>query len=52
MERFKTFEIGGVHPPENKLTGDKAIVDAPLPAQVAIPVTQHIGKPEIGRAHV
>ncbi|MFP4154051.1 MAG: RnfABCDGE type electron transport complex subunit C, partial [Alkalispirochaeta sp.] len=45
MQEFKTFEIGGVHPPENKLTAAKAIVDLPVPAQVAIPVSQHIGKP-------
>jgi Na+-translocating ferredoxin:NAD+ oxidoreductase subunit C len=42
---LKTFSIGGVHPPENKLTADRAIVDVPPPAQVAIPVSQHIGKP-------
>lgn len=45
MQGFKTFDIGGVHPPENKLTADKAIVDLPIPAQVSIPVSQHIGKP-------
>ena len=45
MQGYKTFEIGGVHPPENKLTADRAIQDLPLPAQVAIPVAQHIGKP-------
>ncbi len=45
MEGLRTFKIGGVHPPENKLTSGKAIVDLPLPQQVAIPVSQHIGKP-------
>lgn len=45
MQDFKTFEIGGVHPPENKLTADKAIVDLEVPPTVAIPVSQHIGKP-------
>ena len=42
---MKTFSIGGIHPPENKLTADKPIVDLAPPAQVAIPVSQHIGKP-------
>jgi Na+-translocating ferredoxin:NAD+ oxidoreductase subunit C len=45
MEGLKTFTIGGVHPPENKLTSDRAIEDLPIPQQVAIPVSQHIGKP-------
>lgn len=42
---MKTFTIGGIHPPENKLTADRAIEDLAPPAQVAIPVSQHIGKP-------
>ncbi|MFW5827462.1 MAG: electron transport complex subunit RsxC [Alkalispirochaeta sp.] len=45
MQQKKTFAIGGIHPPENKLTADKAIVDVAPPQQVAIPVSQHIGKP-------
>ena len=40
-----TFSIGGVHPPENKITADKAIVALKPPAQVVIPLSQHIGKP-------
>jgi len=45
MQKLKTFKIGGVHPPENKLTVGKAIEELPLPKEVAIPVSQHIGKP-------
>lgn len=42
---FKTFPKGGIHPPENKLTAGKPIVDLPVPAQVVVPVSQHIGAP-------
>jgi len=42
---LKTFPIGGVHPPENKISADKAIADLPLPSQVVIPISQHIGAP-------
>ncbi|WP_167609435.1 electron transport complex subunit RsxC [Maribellus sediminis] len=42
---LKTFKIGGVHPPENKLSKDKAIEVLPLPQKVFIPVAQHIGAP-------
>jgi len=42
---FKTFPKGGIHPPENKLTADKPIVVLPLPPQVTVPVSQHIGAP-------
>jgi electron transport complex protein RnfC len=41
----KTFPKGGVHPPENKLSADKAIQTLGIPKQVAIPVSQHIGAP-------
>lgn len=44
---LKTFPIGGVHPPENKLSADKPIADLPLPAQVIIPISQHIGAPSV-----
>ncbi|MHB8894749.1 MAG: electron transport complex subunit RsxC [Candidatus Geothermincolia bacterium] len=44
-ERFKSFK-GGVHPPDNKeLTSGKAIELAPIPAEVVIPLNQHIGTP-------
>jgi len=42
---LKTFPLGGIHPPENKLTADAAIQYLPLPEGVAIPVSQHIGAP-------
>ncbi len=42
---LKTFPVGGIHPPENKLTADKTIKYLPVPASVAIPVSQHIGTP-------
>ncbi|MCJ7447843.1 MAG: electron transport complex subunit RsxC [Bacteroidales bacterium] len=41
----KTFPIGGVHPPENKITADTAIELLPVPSSVVIPVSQHIGAP-------
>ena len=42
---LKTFPIGGIHPPENKLTADKAIKYLTVPESVTIPVSQHIGAP-------
>ncbi len=42
---LKTFKLGGVHPPENKLSADKKILDLSLPKSVFIPVAQHIGAP-------
>lgn len=42
---LKTFPKGGVHPPENKLSADKKIEILPIPKQVSIPVSQHIGAP-------
>ncbi len=44
---LKTFPIGGIHPPENKLTADIAIGYLPIPESVAIPVSQHIGAPAV-----
>ena len=44
---MKTFPVGGVHPPENKLTAGIAIQHLPLPKSVAIPVSQHIGEPAV-----
>lgn len=40
-----TFTKGGIHPSENKLSADRPIVKAPLPTEVAIMVSQHIGAP-------
>jgi electron transport complex protein RnfC len=42
---LKTFKLGGVHPPENKLSKDKKTEVLPLPKSVFIPVAQHIGSP-------
>lgn len=46
IKDVKKFPIGGVHLPEKKgLTSDQAIKVMPDPAEVAIPLTQHIGAP-------
>lgn len=42
---LKTFRIGGVHPPENKLSSGEKIQILPVPEQVIIPLGQHIGAP-------
>ncbi len=42
---LKTFPKGGVHPSENKITAGTAIEVLPLPKQVIIPLSQHIGAP-------
>jgi electron transport complex protein RnfC len=42
---LKTFK-GGIHPPYNKeLASGKSIKEAPVPAEVIIPLSQHIGAP-------
>ena len=40
-----TFRIGGIHPPENKLSAGCPIQMIPLPETVVIPLDQHIGAP-------
>ncbi len=42
---LKTFALGGIHPPENKLSAGQAIVDLSVPTLVSIPLSQHIGAP-------
>ena len=42
---LKTFSRGGVHPPENKLSSGKSIVELPPPEVAVIPVSQHLGAP-------
>ncbi len=42
---LQTFPLGGIHPPENKLTKDKPIEKMPIPKTVYVPVAQHIGIP-------
>ena len=38
---MKTFNKGGVHPQENKLSNDSAIEVFPLPKQAVVFVSQH-----------
>ena len=47
MGIFKTFSLGGVHPPENKLSADQAIEVLPLPKQAFIPMNQNLGAPGV-----
>ncbi|MEG2066618.1 MAG: electron transport complex subunit RsxC [Tannerellaceae bacterium] len=42
---LRTFRIGGIHPPENKLSAGKKIAGLVAPKQVIIPLGQHIGAP-------
>lgn len=42
---LKTFSMGGIHPPEAKLSAAAAISVFPLPKEVFIPISQHIGSP-------
>lgn len=42
---LKTFRIGGIHPPENKLSAGKSIEVMALPKQATILLSQHIGAP-------
>lgn len=44
---LKTFPIGGVHPPENKLTATIPIEYLPVPESAIIFVSQHIGSPSV-----
>ena len=43
--KLRTFKIGGIHPAENKIAAGKPIVTLPLPNEVVLPVSQHIGAP-------
>ncbi|TYO95461.1 electron transport complex protein RnfC [Geothermobacter ehrlichii] len=43
--RMKTFS-GGLHPPDSKeFTATRAIEDCPLPEELVVPLSQHIGAP-------
>lgn len=44
---LKTFKVGGIHPPENKLAKDSPIEELGLPEKVSIPLSQHLGAPAI-----
>ncbi len=41
--RLKTFKIGGVHPPENKITAHKAIESFPVPTLARVMLHQNLG---------
>lgn len=43
--QFKTFRMGGVHPPEGKLTSGKAIETFPIGAEMVFMASQHLGAP-------
>lgn len=45
MNELRTFPRGGVHPQEHKLSSSKEIVTLTLPANVRIPLSQHLGAP-------
>jgi len=47
FNKLKTFPKGGIHPPEEKISADKPIEKLPLPANIRIPVSQHIGVPAV-----
>jgi len=49
MGILKTFSLGGVHPPENKLSADKAIEPLALPKQAFIPLNQNLGAPGVAQ---
>lgn len=43
---MRTFQIGGVHPHDNKeYSAHQTIVDCPIPQKAIIPLVQHIGAP-------
>lgn len=45
MGILKTFVLGGVHPPENKLSANVPIQELPVPAEVVVPFGQNLGAP-------
>lgn len=42
---MRTFKLGGVHPPENKLSAEAVVETLDIPKQVIVPVSQHLGAP-------
>lgn len=42
---LKTFKIGGIHPDDNKLSAGSSIQELAIPAEVKVPLAQHIGAP-------
>jgi len=49
MGILKTFSLGGVHPPENKLSANTAIESLALPKQAFIPLNQNLGAPGVAQ---
>ncbi len=45
MGLLKTFVLGGIHPPENKLSANKPIRTLAVPGQVVVPMGQNLGAP-------
>ncbi len=45
MGLLKTFVLGGIHPPENKLSANRPIQTLPVPPQVVVPMGQNLGAP-------
>lgn len=45
MKGLKTFTLGGIHPPENKISADKPLEVLPVPKTATIPVAQNLGAP-------
>ncbi len=43
--QFKTFRMGGVHPPEGKITSGKAIEAFPIGTEMVFMASQHLGAP-------
>lgn len=44
---LRTFSMGGIHPPESKLSAGRTIEVLPPPSEVIIPLGQHIGAPAV-----
>ena len=45
--KLKTFKLGGVHPPENKMTADIPVVPIDIPKRVSVIMSQHLGVPAV-----
>jgi len=45
MGLLKTFVLGGIHPPENKLSANQPVRTLEVPAQVVVPMGQNLGAP-------
>ena len=45
MGLLKTFVLGGVHPPENKLSAGEPVRTLEIPVRVTVPMGQNLGAP-------